>query len=132
MAREVPIIRQYSTAFKMKVVNEIEKGKFSIVKAQKIYDIGGNTTINKWLRLYGKGHLISTIVRIEMKDEKDKYRQLQKEKKALESALAQAQVKILAYESLIDIAKEEYGIDLKKNNGKKQSTVQRKKSRKKC
>lgn len=70
MKRKVPIIKEYSTAFKMKVVSEIEQGKFSIDQARKIYDIGGGETIQKWMKKLGKENIISQVVRIEMKDEK--------------------------------------------------------------
>ena len=33
---------RYSTAFKQKIVSEIESGKLTIAKAKKIYDIKGN------------------------------------------------------------------------------------------
>jgi hypothetical protein len=39
----------------------------------------------------------------------------------LESALAQSQVKLFAYESLVDVAEEHYGADFKKNFGAKRS-----------
>lgn len=119
MSRTVPIIKRYSMAFKLKVVGEIESGKMSIDKAREIYDIGGMATIQKWMKKLGKAHLISHVVRIEMKDEQDKLKQLKKEKQALESALAQSQVKIVALECLLEAAHEEYGFDLKKNSGKK-------------
>jgi len=126
MSRNVPIIKKYSMAFKLKVVEEIEQGKMSIDKACKIYDIGGKNTIQKWMEKLGKGHLISKVVRIEMKDEKDKYKELQKEKKDLESALAQSQLKIIALESLLEAAEEEYGVDLKKTLEKRRGKGQKK------
>lgn len=131
MSRTTPEVKRYSTAFKMKVVSEIEQGKFSIDKAKKIYDIGGGQTIQNWIKRFGKNELLSKVVRIEMKDEKDKYNQLMKEKQQLESALAQSRLEVLALDSLVEIAKETYGIDLKKNNGKEQLTLQKKKSKKK-
>ncbi len=118
MSRTVPIIKKYSTAFKVKVVCEIEKGLFSIDKAREIYDIGGGDTIQNWMRKLGKSDLISKVVRIEMKDEKDKLKQLKREKQELESALAQAQVKIFILESMVEIAKDKHGIDLKKTGEK--------------
>ncbi|GMT50052.1 MAG: hypothetical protein IEMM0008_1591 [bacterium] len=121
MSRTVPIVKRYSTAFKMKVVREIEQGKFSIDKAREIYDIGGKDTIQKWMKKLGKADLISQVVRIEMKDEPDKLKQLKKEKQELESALAQSQVKIIALESLLEVANEEYGFDLKKTLEKRSS-----------
>ena len=50
-----------------------------------------------------------------MKDELSKLKQLEKEKKDLESALAQAHLKLVTYESIMEVAEEELGIDLKKN-----------------
>ena len=38
---EQRVIKKYSSAFKLKVVNEIESGKLSINQAKEIYDIGG-------------------------------------------------------------------------------------------
>ena len=105
---------RYSEAFRRKVVDEIESGKYSISGAMKVYDIGGSTTIQKWIRKFGKHHLLGTIVRIEMKDERDKIKALEKEKQALESALAQAQLKIIALESTIAVMEEKSGAVVKK------------------
>ena len=105
---------RYSEAFKMKVISEIESGKLTANQARQNYDIGGGSTIKNWIKKYGKNKLLSKVVRIEMKDEKDKLKQLEKEKKALESALAQAQLKILCMESMIEVAKDDFDFDIKK------------------
>lgn len=109
------IIKRYSISFKQKVIEEIESGKLTIAGARKLYDIGGSATISKWIKKLGKLHLLNKLVRIELKDEVSKITRLEKEKKELESALAQAHLKLIAYESLIDVAREDLGIDLKKN-----------------
>lgn len=108
-------IKRYSLAFKQKVIEEIESGKLTIPGARKLYDIGGVSTIPKWIKKLGKLHLLNKVIRIELKDEVSRVTQLEKEKRELESALAQAHLKLIAYESLIDIAREDLGIDLKKN-----------------
>lgn len=105
---------RYSEASRRKVVEEIECGKYSISGAMKVYDIGGSTTIQKWIRRFGKRHLLGTIVRIEMKNETDKIKALEKEKQALESALAQSQLKIIALESTIAVLEEKSGAVVKK------------------
>ena len=110
-------IVQYSMAFKQKVVREIERGDLSVEKAKRVYDIGGGQTINNWIRKFGKNHLLAKVVRVEMKDEKDRIKELEKEKQQLESALANSQLKIMMLENYVDIAKDKYGIDLKKKNG---------------
>lgn len=114
------VIKQYSEAFKLKVVKEIEAGKFSIEGARKLYGIGGSYTINKWIKRLGKNHLLGKVVRIETMEEIDRLKQLEKEKKELESALAQAQLKIISLEKLIEVASREMGVDIKKNTNIKQ------------
>ena len=52
-ANQRPISLRYSRAFKQKVVEEIESGKLTIAKAQRVYDIRGGETIQKWIRLLG-------------------------------------------------------------------------------
>lgn len=46
--------RDYSLAFKMQVVDEVEKGLLSQNEAQRKYGIQGNATILVWLRKYGR------------------------------------------------------------------------------
>jgi hypothetical protein len=56
-----------------------------------------------------------------MKDEKDRIKELEKKVRDLESALANAHVKNIALESLIEVAEEHYEVDFKKNFGGKAS-----------
>ena len=111
---------RYSMAFKQKVISEIESGRYSLQQASKIYNVS-DVSLYNWLRALGKNHLIGKTVRIEMKDETDRLKQLEKEKEALESALAQAHLKIITLESLLEVAEEHQQKDLKKNIGLKGS-----------
>jgi len=52
-------VKRYSTAFKQKVVSEIESGQLSIGDARRLYDITGGETIQKWIRRFGKNHLLN-------------------------------------------------------------------------
>ena len=114
MKEQFRIIR-YSSAFKQKVIKEIEEGKWSLNEARRIYGIGGGSTIHSWIRKLGKNELIGKVVRIEMKNETDNRKELEKKVKALESALASERIKTIALESLLEVAEEEYGVDFKKN-----------------
>ncbi|MGI8503498.1 MAG: hypothetical protein ACR2LR_20540 [Hassallia sp.] len=109
------ITKQYSLSFKQKVVTDIENGKLTKSGARKLYGIGGGSVINVWIKKLGKLHLLNKVVRVELKDEVSKLKQLEKEKKDLESALARAHLKLIVYESIIEVAEEELGVDLKKN-----------------
>ena len=112
-------ILRYSSAFKLKVVKEIESGKFTIAQARNVYDIKGTSTIQMWMKKYGKGHLLKNIIRIQIKDEKDKIKELKNQIKALERVLSKTQVDNLCLKSLVEVIDEKYHIDSKKNFGSK-------------
>ncbi len=115
------VIYRYSSAFKQKVVSEIESGKLTVAEAREVYDIKGADTIPNWIKKFGKNHLLHKVIRIEMKDEKDKNKELKRQKRELESALAQEHLKVICLESLIESVEEHYNIDVKKTFGQKAS-----------
>lgn len=118
MRYQRPTIRRYSEAFKYKVVSEIESGELTVAEARRVYDIRGGATVRGWLKRLGKHHLVAKVVRIEMKDEQDRVKALEKEKQRLESALAQAQLRIITLESTLEVTREHFGVTegLKKNS----------------
>ena len=79
---------RYSDAFKLKVVQDIEKGKLTISEARRLYEINGTHTVYRWLRKYGKNDLIQKVVRIEMKDEKSQLKKKDERIRELESVIA--------------------------------------------
>ena len=114
--RKQRIVKRYSQAFKLKLVSEIESGRLNINQAAKLYDIKGSSTIQLWIKKFGKNHLLAKVVKIEVSGEYNKLKQLEKEKQELESALAQAQLKILKLESDIEAIEELSGFDSFKKN----------------
>ena len=114
MGQEIRNVITYSHAFRQKVVKEIENGKYSITQAKTVYGIGGNTTIQKWIRKMGKNELLGKRVRIEMRTELDKIKQLQQEKRELEKAVSKLTLKNLALETQIEILEQESGLNSKK------------------
>ena len=108
------VFKRYSQSFKQKIVNEIESGKLTIHQAQQRYQIGSHSTITNWLKQLGKTDLLAQRVRIETPDEVDRLTQLTSDKQHLESALAQAHLKIATLESQLCQAKQLYGEDIKK------------------
>ncbi len=102
---------RYSEAFKRHVVKEIEEGKFnSLREAKQKYGIKGEVTINRWLKKYGKEHLLPRKVRIEMPDEQNTIKQLKKRIKQLEKALADAQVGEVINQAYFEVLCEQVGI----------------------
>lgn len=115
-------ILRYSEAFRQKVVSEIENGKLTVSEAQKLYDIRGGETIQSWIKKLGKSHLLNKVVHIQMRDEMDKIKELEKQKRELESALAQAHLKIITLESSVKVLEEKSGVKLKKKTNSESSS----------
>ncbi len=109
---EQHVVKKYSPGFKLKVVNEIESGKLSVPQAREIYDIGGSHTIERWIKNLGKNHLLSKVVRIEMKDEKDKVKELKDRIRKLEKLLADKELDNLMNEAFLELLAEDHGVDL--------------------
>lgn len=104
------IVRRYSACFKQQVVAELENGRFdSIEAARRHYEIGGSTTIQKWLKRLGKNHLKAKVVRVETVDEADRIRQLQEQVRQLERALGQTQAQNVLNEQYLRLACEQLG-----------------------
>jgi len=121
MTKKTRTVVRYSISFKQKVVKEIEDEGLRISEAKQRYGISGGQTIQKWLAELGRSHLLNTVVRIEMKDEKDRLRELEKENQKLKMALADAYMARDCAEEVIKQAGKIYGADLKKKFGEKAS-----------
>jgi transposase len=117
MLKNVTRIRKkkhYSEEFKREIVRMFESGKYSVPQLEKLYDIS-NRTIYNWIYKFSKYNEKGVRV-VEMKDSHlKKIRELERKVKELEQSVGQKQIKIDYLEKMIDIAKEEYKIDIKKN-----------------
>ena len=121
MAKQQKETIRYSISFKQKVVKEIEEEGLDIKVVARRYGIRGGSTIQKWVKQFGKNYLLNKIVRVEMKGEKDREKELEAEIKRLKIALADATMEKHALETLIDIVNENYQTDVKKNLGQQLS-----------
>ncbi len=109
MTKERKVIVRYSDCFKRSVIEEIEKNGLSIEDCRRKYAIGGATTIQKWLKMYGKNHLLNKIVRVETIDEIQEIKALKKEIKALKEAYAEMTIEKKVYETYLQVYGEETG-----------------------
>ena len=106
------VVVRYSEAFKMQLIQELESGKLdSIEHARRSYGIAGTTTIQKWLKKYGRNDLRAKVVRVEKPNEQDQVKRLRNEVKALKSALAETQVENLVNRSVYEVLCNEVGVD---------------------
>ncbi|HWS60870.1 MAG TPA: transposase [Flavobacterium sp.] len=113
--------RIYSEEFKKEIVSLFEKGKFSVIQLEKLYDVH-NVTIYKWIYKFSTFNEKGIRV-VEMKESSmRKLSELEKKVKELEQIVGQKQIKIDYLEKMIDIAKDELNVDIKKNFNTSQST----------
>ena len=110
-------MHRYSISFRQKVVREIEEEGLTIQAAKRRYGIGGGQTIQRWMRRFGKYHLLEKIVRIETMEEKDQIKKMQEEIRKLKLALADSLMAQKCLEAVIEEADKEYKTDLKKSFG---------------
>jgi transposase len=107
--------RRFSEDFKLKLVQEYEKGIHSVPDMERLYGVG-NSLIYRWIYKYSKYQKESIQV-VEMKDSQlSKIKSLEARVKDLERAVGQKQMCIDYLEKMIELAKEEYDIDIKKNS----------------
>ena len=82
---------RYSEAFKLLVVNEVETGRYPNGHAAGLaYGVRGAGTVQRWLRHYGKSHLLRKVIRVETADERDELKRLKAELRRTKEALANA------------------------------------------
>lgn len=99
--------KEYSLAFKLQVVDEVEKGELSQDAAQRKYGIQGNATILVWLRKHGRLDWSSKKTMSKKQPPNKKIRELEKKIKRL-----QEDKEIL--NTSIDIAEEMLKTDIRK------------------
>ncbi|MBK7035555.1 MAG: transposase [Bacteroidetes bacterium] len=121
MENQTKSVKRYSVSFQHRVVKEFEEEGISISVIKRRYDIKGSETIQKWIRKFGKTHLLNQIIRIETMEEKDRIKKLEEEIKRLKLALADSVLAKDCLEVVIDEANKEYKTDLKKNFGSERS-----------
>jgi transposase len=120
----IRLIKRYSECFKRQVVEELENGRFeSITQARLHHGITGGTTIQTWLKKYGRNHLMAKVVRVEKPDEQDRIREYKKRIAQLEQALGTTQAENVLNAAFLKLACEQLGQEVesfkKKSDGKR-------------
>jgi len=129
--------RDYSYAFKLSVVQEVERGELGISDAARKYGIQNSSTVTNWLRKYGNFDWQNQSPSNMPKSPKQKLLELEQEnlllkkKNArLEHELEQADNKSIIFDMMIDMAEKEYKIPIRKNSSPVQSTSSEKNTKK--
>ena len=116
--------KDYTLAFKLAIVESVEKGDMTYKQAQEIYGIQGKSTVLVWLRKHGTQDWCIPMKNLN-KTPKATETPAQKIKR-LEKELRDEKLKNLLYEEMIRISDEQYGTSLKKKFHSKQLEACRK------
>jgi transposase-like protein len=113
--------RQYSDEFKKQIVGDYESGEFSVRQLERLHGVSDQSIYN-WIYKFStfneKGFRV-----VEMKDSSSKkLQELEAKNKELEAALGRKQIQLDYLEKMIELAKSELDIDIKKNYSTPQST----------
>jgi transposase len=112
---------QLTEVEKRSLVRQIEQGVKTPHAARKAYGLSGNT-LNKWLKASVKENVeLAGYDPFAMKEKPEGTCDLDPEKEALKKALEEAQLKISALNTLIDVAEDQFKIKIRKKAGARQS-----------
>lgn len=115
--------KDYTSSFKLQVVREVESGQLSTTSAQRKYGIQARSTIVSWLRKYGnfdwENQTPSNMPKSpeqRLLELEAKVKLLEKQKAHLERQNHISDQKAIIFDMMIDIAEQEYNIDIRKNS----------------
>jgi transposase-like protein len=86
MLKDNRTVKRYSESFKLKVLNELERGKYNKNELMALYQISPGT-IYSWIKKYSRFDLLNKQVKILTMSEKDKIKELEKQIKQLKELL---------------------------------------------
>jgi transposase len=114
-----------SAQFKRTVVRSIQSGRMKVQEARQAYGIKSEGTIRRWIKqLKQENDDLGGVNDTLMKKKKPANPTSASDNaaiKALQQALADAQLKVAALNTLIDVAEEQLKINIRKKPGAKQS-----------
>lgn len=104
----------YSEEFKRTVVEEIETGVMTLSKACRYYGISGSMTIYNWIATYGMNAAKGRKVIIMSQKEETELITLRRELALLKRELEEAELRAIAWKSMVDAIEIDLGIPVKK------------------
>ena len=103
--------RDYTMAFKLAVVEQVEKGELTYKQAQDRYGIQGRSTVLTWVRKHGRLSWGRGASLAAMPIDKTPSPPTPEQRiKALEVQLAQAQEKAKLFEAVVEVLRKDYGV----------------------
>ncbi len=125
--------KDYSMSFKLSVVKEYETSVISLKDLSRKYGIQGDNTVRTWLNKYGtfdwQNRVINPMAKTkdqELLELREQLKVLERKNARLEKELEVQDLKASFFDLMIDIAEEEYGVDIRKKCSPEQQKNARK------
>ncbi len=116
----IRVQRYFSEAFRKERVREIERGQSTVREVCKAHGVS-DTAVYRWIYKYSTDRKKGVVQVVEAKSATRKVILLQEQVKSLHATVGEKQLQVEFLEKLIELASDQYGIDLKKNSGMKPS-----------
>jgi len=112
--------RDYTLAFKLAVVEQVEKGELTYKEAQHRYGIQGRSTVLVWLRKHGRQSWGRAASSAAMPPDKEPAPLTPEQQiKMLQAQLQEANEKARLFEAMLEVLQKDYGVRVvKKRSGK--------------
>lgn len=118
--QKVRSARVFSEKFKKQLVLEFETGSYSVKELSRLHQIKPGV-IYRWIYRYSSYNKAGYRVIEHTMSSSKKIKELEKKIKELEQKVGQKQIMIDYLETMMEVAKDELNIDIKKNFGTPQS-----------
>lgn len=105
--------RSFSDNFKRGKVEEIERGMSSVTEISNQYCVS-KTAVYKWISKFGSQKEKEERLILESMSDTRALQELKHRIAELERMIGQKQIEIDFYKKMIDLAEEEYGVEIKK------------------
>lgn len=106
-------LRNFSDEFKRKKVREIEQKITTVMEVSKAYEVRPSN-IYKWINKYGNQYMKGSKTVVESESDTRKLLEYKQRIAELERTIGQKQLMIDFQAKMIELAEQEYGVDIKK------------------
>ena len=113
--KRVNSTRRYSKAFKKARVAEYERGEFTVQQLSRMYGFSHQSMYN-WIYKYSRFSEQNIQVVEHKQSSSEKLKAALQENKKLKEKLGEKQIQLDYLNKLIEVAEEDYGMDIKKNS----------------
>jgi polyhydroxyalkanoate synthesis regulator phasin len=124
----------FSEEARRKIVDEVVSGRISKERARQVYGIKSKSAILEWMRIFcglDRNSALDPVPLMKNMMGENQDLQLLREKiKRLEEQLKLSELRGRAYQIMVEVAKTDYGLDLEKKPGAKQSQESKKNNQK--